>query len=186
MSNLSSSSDKNAIVSLIKDWIIPIVAAVIISLLINKFLLFKVYIPSESMYPELTEGDHLFVTKIYNYSKIKRGDILVFDFEEGKKNNVKEELLIKRVIGLPGENVEVKNDGKVFINGEELNEPYVKNPSNQTGSFTIPKGKYLFLGDNRANSNDARSWQNPYIDEKDIRGKARVRVYPFNRLGILK
>ncbi|MEW8956647.1 signal peptidase I [Clostridium sp.] len=186
MSKEDSKSIKSISGSLVKDWIIPIAAAVIISILINKFLLFKVYIPSESMYPTLTEGDHLFVTKIYNYSKIERGDILVFDFKEGINNGEKEELLIKRVIGLPGDNVEIKDGGKVFINGEELNEPYVENPSNQTGSFTVPSGKYLFLGDNRANSYDSRSWRNPYIDEEDIKGKAQVRVYPFNRLGFLK
>ncbi|SFB29906.1 signal peptidase I [Clostridium frigidicarnis] len=163
-----------------KDWVIPIAVALFVAVIIHKFLIFKVYIPSESMYPALTNGDHLFVKRIYNYDKIKRQDIIVFNFKEGGK----EELLIKRVIGLPGDTVKIDNQGKVFINGEELNEPYVKNESNLAGEFKVPEGKYFFLGDNRSNSYDSRRWKDPFIDKNDIKGKAFVRVYPFNRIGL--
>lgn len=163
-----------------KEWIIPVGIALIVAFVIHKFLIFKVYIPSESMYPALTKGDHLFVKKIYNYSKIERKDILVFNFKEDEK----EELLIKRVIGLPGDNIKIDNRGKVFVNGEELEEPYVENKSNLPGEFKVPEGKYFFLGDNRANSYDSRRWKNPFIDQSDIKGKAFIRVYPFNRIGL--
>ncbi|MDT8718705.1 signal peptidase I [Clostridium sp. 19966] len=163
-----------------KDYIIPVLVALVLTLLINKFLLFKIYIPSESMVPTLKVGDQAFATKIYNYSKIKRGDILVFNFAP------ENQLFIKRVIGLPGETVKVDDNGDVYINGTKLNEPYVKNPDKKAGNFVVPKDCYLFMGDNRANSNDARYWSNPYINEKDIRGKAQLIVYPFSRFGFLK
>ncbi len=164
---------------IIYDWILPILAAIVIAYLINTFLLFKVYIPSESMVPTLNKDDQLFVTKVYNRNNIKHGDVLVFYSHE------LQDLLIKRVIGLPGDKVEVK-DGIVYLNGEKLDETYVKYPSKKPGSFVVPEGKYLFMGDNRANSNDSRYWENPYIDGKDIRGKAQIRVYPFNRMGLIK
>jgi signal peptidase I len=162
------------------DWIVPIAIAVVIALLINKLLLFKIYIPSESMVPTLKIGDQLFVTKVYNKERIDRGDILVFHSEELG------ELLIKRTIGLPGEKVEIKSDGTVYINGQKLDEPYVENVGSKTGSFEVPKGHLLFLGDNRANSRDSRYWEEPYIPVKNVRGKARVRVFPFNRISIIR
>lgn len=165
--------------SIIYDWILPILAAIVIAYLINTFLLFKVYIPSESMKPTLNEGDQLFVTKVYNRNKIKHGDVLVFYSHE------LQDLLIKRVIGLPGDKVEVK-DGDVYVNGDKLDETYVKHPSKKPGSFVVPEGKFLFMGDNRANSNDSRYWKDPYIDGKDIRGKAQIKVYPFNKMGLIK
>lgn len=162
------------------DWIVPIAIAVLIALAINKLLLFKIVVPSESMFPTIKINDQIFVTKIYDTSKIKRGDIIVFYSDELN------ELLIKRVIGLPGEKVEIKDDGSVFINGTKIDEPYVKNTSNQTGSFNVPEGHFLFLGDNRSNSRDSRYWDNPYISKDKIKGKARIIVYPFSRFGLLK
>lgn len=162
------------------DWVVPVVVAIVIALLINKFLLFKIYIPSESMVPTLQVGDQLFVTKVYNKDRIKRGDILVFYSEELS------ELLIKRVIGLPGETVEIKGDGTVYVDGQGLDEPYVINKSTKTGKFQVPEGKVLFLGDNRANSKDSRYWQEPYISLDDVRGEARIIVFPFKRVSLVK
>ena len=100
------------------DWVVPIVIAVILAVLINKFLIFKVKIPSESMVPTLNVGDRLFVTRVYNPENLKRGDIVVFYSEE------KNEDMIKRLIGLPGDEV-VINDGRVTVNGETLEENYI-------------------------------------------------------------
>ena len=162
------------------DWIVPVAIAVVIALLINKLLLFKIYIPSESMVPTLRIGDQLFVTKIYNKDKIQRGDILVFYSEE------LDELLIKRTIGFPGEEVEIKNNGEVYINGRKLEEPYVVHESSKGGKFKVPEGHLLFLGDNRANSRDSRYWDNPYISMNNVKGKARIRVFPFKRISWLR
>lgn len=177
---MENSNAKSPVIKFFLDWVVPIGAAIILAALINKFVLYKVSVPTESMYPTIKKGDQMFVTKIYNYKNIKRGDILVFYSHELN------DLLIKRVVGLPGESVEIKDNGDVYINGTYLAEDYVKNPENKSASFKIPEGKYLMLGDNRANSEDARYWNNPYIDAKDIQGKARVRVYPFDRIGFLK
>lgn len=163
-----------------RDWIIPVATAVIIAMLINKFVIFKIYIPSESMVPTLKPRDQLFVTKIYNTDKIKRGDIIVFYSDE------LHDLLIKRVIGLPGESVEVKSDGSVVVDGKKLDEPYVVNKSPKTGTFQVPKDHFLFLGDNRENSRDSRYWVDPYISKSDIKGKARIIVFPFKRFGLVK
>ena len=179
----SDSKKKGSFISTILEWLITIVAALIISFLINKFLIFKVYIPSESMYPTLKVKDQLFVTKMYSRDSIQRGDILVFFSDEFN------ELLIKRVIGLPGDDIVVKASGEVLVNGEVLEETYVVQ-KDETAifdlEFKVPEDKYFFLGDNRANSLDSRYWSEPYIDFEDIRGEARIIIYPFNRIRIVK
>lgn len=164
----------------VKDWIIPIVSAIIIALLVRQFVFFLILVPSGSMYPTIKQGDRIFVTRIHSFNKIERGDILVFYSEELDKR------LIKRVIGLPNEEVLIKSDGSVYIDGEKLPEPYVKNPSGKTASFKVPENEYLFIGDNRANSHDARYWNEPYISREKIEGKAHFVIFPFDRIGFLK
>jgi len=161
-----------------REWIIPIIAAIGIAFLINKFLVYNVYIPSESMVPTLNVGDKLMVTRIYDTDKIKRGDIIVFYSEELS------EVLIKRVVGLPGDHIKI-HDGIVNINGEDIKEDYVKNNEKFNGNFDVPDNKFFFLGDNRSRSNDARKWINPYIDASNIQGKARIKFYPFKDFGSL-
>lgn len=162
-----------------KDWVVPIVAAIGIAFIINKFLVYNVYIPSESMVPTLNVGDKLMVSRIYNTDNIERGDIIVFYSDELS------EVVIKRAIGLPGDKI-VIHDGIVNVNGEDLKEDYVKNNEILNATFEVPEGKFFFLGDNRRVSSDARKWINPYIDESDIQGKAQFRFYPFSEMGILK
>ena len=173
-------SDTNLnIKKLIYDWIIPIVSAVVIAIIINKFFVFKIFIPSGSMTPTINVDDRLFVSRIYNYNNLDRGDIIVF------YSNEFQESMIKRLIGLPGDIVEIKN-GVVYVNKEELIEDYVIEKDDYSGYFEVPEGKYFFLGDNRKNSKDSRYWENPYISEKDIEGKAQIRVYPFKDFGKVK
>ncbi len=97
---MSSSNTKKK--SFFLDWIIPILATLLLATLIHQFLLFKIKVPTGSMMPTVEIGDQLFVTRIYNPNNIKRGDIVVFNSDELK------EPLLKRVIGLPGEHVEKK------------------------------------------------------------------------------
>ena len=161
-----------------REWIIPIIAAIGIALLINKFLVYNVYIPSESMVPTLNIGDKLMVTRVYDTNKIKRGDVIVFYSEELA------EILIKRAIGLPGDHIKI-HDGIININGEDIKEDYIKNNEKFDGDFEVPNNKFFFLGDNRSRSNDARRWINPYIDASNIQGKARIKFYPFKDFGSL-
>lgn len=159
------------------DWVAPVLIAIILALLINKFWFFTVTIPSESMVPTIKINDRIVVTRIYDRTKLKRGDIVVFYSHE------LQDTLIKRLIGLPGDKVEVVEGGQVLINGEKIDEPYVVYPEDLRGSFTVGEDKYLFFGDNRVVSADSRRWDNPYIDGKDIKGKAKFIVFPFRRAG---
>lgn len=161
------------------EWVVPILIALVLAFLINKFLIFKVKIPSESMVPTLNVGDRLFVTRIYNPEKLKRGDIVVFHSDE------KNEDMIKRLIGLPGDKVVIK-DGIVTVNGETLKENYIGTADNYSGEFEVPEGKYFFLGDNRYWSLDSRYWENTYIDGSKIKGKAQIKVYPWSEFGKIK
>ncbi|MFR5266995.1 signal peptidase I [Clostridium sp.] len=166
-------------IKIFKDWILPIICAIIIAFLISKFLVFKVEVPTGSMKPTVEPGDQIFVTRIYSPNQIKRGDILVFE-KPGEKH-----YLLKRVIGMPGDTVDIKDNGDVYINGKELSEPYVKYPEAKGGVYHVPEGEYFMLGDNRADSNDSRYWKDPYIPFKDIIAKTWLRVYPFDRFGFL-
>lgn len=162
----------------LKEYVLVIGAAIVLAIFINKFLLFKIMVPTPSMSPTIEPGDQLFATRIHNLSNIKRGDMLVF------YSNEFDEKMIKRVIGLPGDRVEIKENGEMYINNKKVDEPYVRYPGGKVNVvFEVPQGKYLMLGDNRNNSEDARYWNNKYIDSEDILGKAQIRVWPSDRFG---
>lgn len=179
MSKHLNEKKKSLVKNIITDWIVPVIAAIIIAMLINKFLIFKVLIPSKSMVPTLNVNDRLFVSRVYNPENLKRGDIVVFESDE------LDETLIKRLIGLPGDRIRIEN-GLVYVNDEQLIEDYIGENDDFNGEYEVPEGKYFFLGDNRLWSKDSRYWENPYIDEDSIIGKAQIKVYPFNEIGKIK
>lgn len=162
----------------IKEWVVPVVIALVIVLFLNKFVFILVTVPTGSMENTIIPGDRLYVNELFDIKEAKRGDILVF-----KSDEIGNKRLVKRLIGLPGETVEVKADGNVYINGEKLDEPYVVESEGDAKTFEVPDHSYFFLGDNRPISYDARYWQNPYIDESKIIGKVIFRFFPFNRIG---
>ena len=166
--------------SIIKEWLIDIAVVACVALLVWQFVGYGVWITSGSMIPALEVKDRLIVTRVHDPENLKEGDIVLF-----KNDEFEGDILIKRVIGLPGDKIEIK-DGIVFRNGKELKEDYVKNNNKYNGIFEVPEGKYFFLGDNRANSNDARYWENSYVDESYIQGKARIKYYPIKDFEILK
>lgn len=161
----------------VKEWVLPALLAFGIVLFLNKFIFILVTVPTGSMETAILPGDRLFVNKLFNAENAKRGDILVFNSDElGEK-------LVKRIIGLPGETVEVKMDGSVYVNGEKLDEPYAAEFAGEEKVFKVPENSYLFLGDNRPISKDARYWREPYISKDKIIGKAGFRFFPISRIG---
>ncbi|MDD3225512.1 MAG: signal peptidase I [Clostridium sp.] len=162
------------------DYIIPIAIAIVAAFLIRQFIVYKIVVPTASMYPTIQDNDQIIVTRVYTKNSLKRGDIVVFNSKE------LHEELIKRLIGLPNDTVNVTYDGKVYVNGKKLNEPYVVDNGGKGGTYKVPSGHYFFLGDNRVNSLDSRYWKNPYIPFSDINGKARFTIFPFNRFHILR
>jgi len=130
-------------------------------------------------------GDNLIVDKIsYRFSDPKRFDIIVFPYR------FSDEFYIKRIIGLPGETVQIDADGKIYINGEVLQEGYGKevilNPGNAAEPIVIGENEYFVLGDNRNNSQDSRFSDVGLIHRDDIIGRAWLRCWPLERFGILK
>lgn len=140
------------------------------------------YVASGSMLPTLEVNDRLVIDKLsYRWSNPKRGDIIVFSPTEKLKQQNVRELLIKRVIGLPGEKVEIKQ-GRVYINDGLLSEKYIaENLKYQWGPVTVPTQSYLVMGDNRDYSYDGRYWG--FVPHNNIIGKAIVRFWSPKRLG---
>jgi signal peptidase I len=168
------------------EWVLLILGALTIALLIKTFLFQAFYIPSESMDPTLKKNDRVIVNKLsYKLHDVHRGDIVVFKTPEGVAPDVKD--LVKRVIGLPGETVEGRSDGIVYVNGKPLKEPYTKLGRSDPpfAPVKIPKDAYWVMGDNRQDSKDSRLFPKHFVPEKDIVGRVFVRVWPLNRLDIL-
>lgn len=169
------------------EWVRFTIAVVLVGLLITNFIVQRNTVQGDSMYPNLHDGDELIVEKVSRYfGGIRRGDIITVDthgLDKRSPNNV-----IKRVVGLPGERVEIR-EGSVYINGEVLDEPYLpegvvtvsdsRNP--QYEKLVLADNEYYCLGDNRPNSKDSRVF-GP-VPRQNILGHTLVRIYPFDRFG---
>lgn len=152
---------------------------------IRQFIAEPRYIPSESMVPTLEVNDRLMVEKLsYLFHPPNRGDVVVFwppDRLKQQNPELKKDAFIKRVIGLPGDQVEVK-EGKVFINNKPLIEDYIAaKPNYQWGPEIVPNDSYLVLGDNRNNSYDSHFWG--YVPRQNLIGRAAFRFWPLPRIG---
>ena len=161
--------------------VILIVAFALVFGFVRPFVVEAFYIPSESMVHTLEVGDRVLVNKfIYRFEEPERGDVVVFRSVEGG-----DEDLIKRVVGLPGDEISVRK-GALHVNGERQNEPYVNEEIpdvNTYGPMKVPEGHVFAMGDNRANSRDSRFFGPvPY---KNIEGEAFVIFWPPARLGLL-
>jgi signal peptidase I len=122
-------------------------------------------IEGHSMMPTLKEGEYIIINKLsYYLDEPARGDVIVLRFPNDRSRD-----FIKRVIGLPGDHIEV-TDQAVKVNGIVLSEPYINAPPSYTGSWIVPEGKYFVLGDNRNNSSDSHNWS--FLPREDIVGKA--------------
>lgn len=166
-------------------WVLDVIKALILGFIVAKIImpifLIVGYVPSGSMIPTLEVGDRLICTNSY-WHDLEHGDIVVFKPNEEFKED---DYFIKRLIGLPGDKIKIQH-GKVYRNGEELEEPYVKTTLDYSGSFTVPKDRYFVLGDNRGDSLDARFWENPFIEKSQIDYVANLRIFPFNKITVFR
>ena len=164
----------NRIVKEIIEWIAVVVVAVVLAYCVNHFIIVNAIVPSSSMEKTIMTGDRVIGYRLaYSFSEPERGDIIIFKFPDDESK-----LYIKRLIGLPGETVEIK-EGKVFVDGEALDEPYLTVTTEGTfGPYTVPEGHYFMLGDNRNNSADSRYWNNTYLAREKIVGKAVFKYWP--------
>ncbi len=166
-----------------------IILIVAVLLLLGVFVAQPVVVEGTSMLPQLHDGERLLVDKLvyykiksFDWGHIERGDVVVFWYPKDPDKSY-----VKRVIGLPGESVEIRN-GEVFINGQQLNEPYLDPERNQSlPSFplkTIDQHFYFVMGDNRDNSSDSRYWG--LVPEKYIYGKAFFRYWRPSDIGFIE
>lgn len=193
----------------IKSWIVAILVAFFVATLLNSKAFAKVQVQQSSMENTLFNNQQLIVDKLsYNFVEPKRGDIIIFlenkekgtilddalitvdsivsIFSNDKASNERKDRLVKRVIGVAGDEVDIK-DGYVYLNGKKLEEPYAKGKT-ISGEIELPikigENKLFVLGDNRAVSKDSRKFG--LINCKQVEGKAIYRVYPSNQIGRIK
>ena len=164
----------------LKEWIIPYGAEILAVMLFVKFVAFFTFVPTGSMETAIPAKSLIVSTRLYNAEEnVERGDVIVFKSDELGLT------LVKRCIGLPGDRVEVLEDGSVYINGVFYDEPYALEYSGYSGTFEVPEGHYLFFGDNRPFSVDARYWNDPYIPEEKLVGRAVLLLWPIGSFGTI-
>ena len=181
---------KRNIVREVLDWLLTLAVILAIVYLVNGVLLINAKIPSSSMEPTIMVGDRVYGTRLgyginldfmdkdiwtVKLADPKRFDIIIFRYPDDEK-----QLFIKRIIGLPGETVEIL-DGKVYIDGSEepLYDGFINGPMRGSfGPYEVPEGSYFVLGDNRNNSRDSRYWDHTYVAFEQIVGKALFRYWP--------
>lgn len=169
----------------ILSWVFYIAFVLVLTWVIITFVGQRTRVDGRSMMNTLHDGDNLIVEKLsYRFSDPKRFDIIVFP-PTGKK-----EYYIKRIIGLPGETVQIDENGNIYINGELLEENYgaetIQNPGRAAKPITLGDDEYFVMGDNRNNSKDSRSEEVGNVKRSQIIGRAWLRIWPLNKFGLLK
>jgi signal peptidase I len=169
----------------IYSWIKTIIFALLLAVIFRTYIFRTAYAMSISMEPTLHEGQILIISRVnYLVGEPERGDIVVIDSKQDKLEHLN---LIKRVVGMPGETVEIK-DNRVYIDGKLLDPDFTKAATPDFGfeKTTIPEGKYMVMGDNREHSRDSRFESVGFIEEDYLQGKAVFRLWPLSEIGKLK
>lgn len=165
---------------------IYLLGVLIVTFLIVTYVGQRTNVSGASMEPTLHDGDNLIVDKIsYRFEEPQRFDIIVFPFRYKEKT-----YYIKRIIGLPGETVYIDEEGHIYIDGEVLEESYgkevIEDPGRAYEPITLGEDEYFVMGDNRNNSSDSRDPVVGNIHRDELIGKAWMRIWPFNKIGMIK
>ena len=174
------------IVKELLDTSIYLLVVLVLTYLVITFVGQRTQVSGSSMETTLSDEDNLIVDKIsYRFSEPKRFDISVFPFEYEEDT-----YYIKRIIGMPGERVQIDGEGNIYIDGEVLEESYgreiMESPGRAWEEITLAEDEYFVLGDNRNHSSDSRDPSVGNIKRKDIIGRAFLRIWPFEKFGILR
>ena len=149
--------------------------AVIVAFLFTRFIIVNAQVPSGSMENTILTGDRLIGFRLaYLFHEPERGDIVIFKYPDDESQN-----FVKRVIGIPGDVIQITN-GHVYVNGEQLEEDYLREPMNNDGeelTYVVPANSYFMLGDNRNNSKDSRYWTNTFVSKDKIIAKVSFRYF---------
>jgi signal peptidase I len=177
----SASAPGASLLAELRSWIRDILFAVAVAIFIVVFVVQPVKVEGTSMQPRLVDQERIFVNRfIYRFEDIRRGDIIVFWYPRDTSKS-----FIKRVAGIPGDEIEIRN-GVVFVNGDETKEPYMLPEFRDHESFgkvVVPPGQFYVLGDHRNSSNDSRNWG--CVPKDLIYGKAIFRYWPMSRFGLV-
>lgn len=178
---LNPKSKPKSLLIEIFSWLKMCIAAFILGILITQLCLINAIVPTGSMKNTIYPNNKLIASRLSYINKApERFDIIVFKYPDNEK-----ESFIKRIIGLPGETIEII-DGKVYINNKKipLSEPYItsETPLGNFGPYKIPKNHYFVLGDNRNDSKDSRYWENKFVAKNKILGKVIFKYYPKFKL----
>ena len=176
--------EQSSFLETVKDYAKTFLIIFVIVFALNKLVYINAVIPSESMQDTILKGDRIIGNRLaYMSDDPERFDIVIFKYPDDPS-----EIFIKRVIGLPGETVEIK-DGKVYIDGalEPLDDSFCpEKPEGDFGPYEVPQNCYFMMGDNRNNSLDSRYWTNHYVEKDAILAKASFRYWPFSRIEFVK
>jgi len=172
---------KSSVAKEVISWLKAIAIAVVIALAVDVFIIANASVPSGSMEDTIPTGARIIGLRLdYHFEDPKRGDVAIFKYPDDESTD-----FVKRIIGLPGETVEIK-DGKVYINGSSkpLNEPYLREtPTGDYGPFKVPADSYFMMGDNREYSHDSRFWKNKYVKRSKLIAKVYFMYFPrFEKL----
>ena len=176
---------KNKVLREILDTVIYLAVVFVILILFITFVAQRTDVSGQSMENTLQDGDSLIVDKLsYRFKDPERFDIIIFEYQYGD-----EPCFIKRIIGLPGETVQIDYDGNIYINGEILEESYgaevIKDPGRAVDPITLGEDEYFVLGDNRNHSMDGRDYSVGNVSRDTIIGKAFIRIFPLDKFGWL-
>ena len=186
MSRRSRREEEDSILGELGGWLVYILIIIGLTYLIITFVGQRTMVSGSSMETTLQNGDNLIVDKIsYRFRDPKRYDIIVFPYKYEEDT-----YYIKRIIGMPGETVQIQ-DGYVYINGEQLTSDIygkerINNPQTAAEPVTLGENEYFVMGDNRNHSMDSRDPSVGVLKRSDLIGRAWMRIYPFDSIGVIR